>query len=224
MTENHRRDELDRVVGDRLAGIESPSSALGATSIDEVADLLHLADLLWDVAHGAPPLERDPVAAMLGLVPDSSRSLDGPSLKKALQASGLQVSSLARKLHARGWDVATRDVFNWQSRSTATVPPALIQAIAEVTGATAEKLTINQGAEPSHAALRAITSSEAFQSLAERWARLRGTTLNLGASALEARLAASVFRGDAPDEHRMMASLEALVSALESEIQDDGDR
>lgn len=222
MTDDSRQDEIDRLVADHLAGIESPSFASETARSAEVADLLHLADLLWDAAHGAPPLERDPVAAMLGLVPDSSRSLDGAALKRALQASGLKVSELAGRLHARGWDVATRDVFNWQSKSTTSVAPAMIQAIAEITGAAAEKLTVDQGADPSHASLRAVTSSKPFQALAERWARLRGTTLNLGASALEARLAASVFRGETPDEDRMIASLEALVSALESEANDDG--
>jgi len=34
----------------------------------EVQPLLGVAELLWEAGHGAPPLEDDPVAAMLGLV------------------------------------------------------------------------------------------------------------------------------------------------------------
>lgn len=37
---------------------------------DDIAALVDIADLLWLSARGAPPLEDDPVAAMLGLVPD----------------------------------------------------------------------------------------------------------------------------------------------------------
>jgi hypothetical protein len=32
------------------------------------AELVEIADLLWEMAHGAPPLEQDLVAVMLGLV------------------------------------------------------------------------------------------------------------------------------------------------------------
>ena len=41
-----------------------------------VARMLEIDDLVWETAHGAPPLESDPVAAMLGLVPDASFRLD----------------------------------------------------------------------------------------------------------------------------------------------------
>jgi hypothetical protein len=221
MTEHRWEEELARLIDEHVAGEPHNRNDLNEALATESVELLDIADLLWEAAHGAPPLERDPVAAMLGLVPDSARSLSGAALKRALQAAGLHVSTLAQKLSDRGWDVATHDVFNWQTRDDAAVPPALIQAIAEVTGVAPEKLTIDRGESPAHRALKSVTSSAEFQALAERWARLRGTTIDLGASALESRLAASVFRGSQPDEAQLLASLEALVAAIESETRSD---
>ena len=65
---------------------EDRDAALEAAA--EVQELLRIADLLWEEAHGAPPLEDDPVAAMLGLVPDASRSLDPRALNKVTKSSG----------------------------------------------------------------------------------------------------------------------------------------
>ncbi len=216
MTEDRREEELVMLVADHVGGIKRSQDDVDPALAPEAIELLDIADLLWEAAHGAPPLEQDPVAAMLGLVPDISRSLKEGALRQAIQAAGLKPSTLAQKLSDRGWEVSTRDVFNWQTRGDASVSPALIQAIAEVTGTAAEKLTVDRGEAPGHQALQSVTSSAAFKALAERWARLRGTTTSLGASALEARLAASVFRGKHPTEGQMIASLEELITALET--------
>ncbi len=224
MTEDRWEDALAQLVDAHVAGRPLSHDDLDEAHATESVELLDIADLLWEAAHGAPPLERDPVAAMLGLVPDRARSLDGAALKQALQTAGLQVSSLAQKLADRGWDATTRDVFNWQTRDIAAVPPALIQAVAEITGVAPANLTIDRGESPTHVALQSVTSSIKFHDLAERWARLRRTTIDLGASALESRLEASVFRGVEPNSAQMLASLEALISALESEkSSDEGD-
>lgn len=221
MTDDRWEDELAKLVDDHIAGIKRSRENLDPTTAPEAVELLDIADLLWEAAHGAPPLEHDPVAAMLGLVPDSAHSLNNAALKQALKGAGLKTSDLAEKLSERGWRVANRDVFNWQTRSDAIVPPALIQAIAEVTGTAADRLTVYRGQTPANEAFKSVTASPTFKSLAERWARIRGTTLSLGASALESQLATSVFRGSHPSEEQMLASLEALVEALESRSDED---
>jgi transcriptional regulator with XRE-family HTH domain len=220
MNDPRREDNLASLLDDHVTGADLQHRSVTA----EESELLDIADLLWEAEQGAPPLNQDPVAAMLGLVPDNRRSLDADALKKALQSAGVQVSELARRLGLRGWDVTTRDVFNWQTKSNASVPPALIQAISEILGKPADSLTVDLGESPNHRVVRSVTSSEAFQALAERWARLRHTTQALGASALESKLATSVYRGDDPDEAQMLASLEELVSALESETPGDEGR
>jgi hypothetical protein len=173
MNESRWEETLAELIDAHVAGRSHSHDDLGTGGEAEVVELLNVADLLWEAAHGAPPLERDPVAAMLGLVPDPSRSLDRESLQRVLQSAGVRISTLAQKLSQRGWEVATRDVFNWQTRDNAAVPPALIQAIAEIAGVSPEELTVDRGGTPSHVALKSVTSSAKFHELAERWARLR---------------------------------------------------
>lgn len=183
----------------------------------EIQELLRIADLLWEEAHGAPPLEDDPVAAMLGLVPDASRSLDPRALSKITKSAGIKASGLAQALTERGWDVSTRDVFNWQAKGSLEVSPALIQAIAEITGSTIDHLTVDRGSSQLSSELRAITQTARFKDLAARWAHLRNTSADLAASALTARLATTVHRGAQPDTDQMLNSLDALVTALEED-------
>jgi hypothetical protein len=54
-----------------------------------------------------PPLEADPLALALGLVPDPGRRLSGTRLKTARMKRRLQTSQLADLLAARGWDVSS---------------------------------------------------------------------------------------------------------------------
>ena len=139
MTEDRWEEELAKLVEDHVAGIKRSPAGLDPAQAHEAVELLDIADLLWEAAHGAPPLEQDPVAAMLGLVPDSSRSLSDRALKQAMQTAGLKPSALVEKLMDRGWEVATRDVFNWQRRGDYPCHLPLIQAIAEVIGTTPDK-------------------------------------------------------------------------------------
>jgi hypothetical protein len=113
--------------------------------------------------------------------------------------------------------VSTGDVFNWQTRGSQEVSPALIQAIAEITGSTIGSLTVDLGASPVSSELRAVTETPRFKELVVRWAQLRRTSPDLATSALTARLATSVHRGGQPDADRMLNLLEALVAALEED-------
>lgn len=180
-----------------------------------VAALTDVADLLWEKAHGAPPLSSDPVAAMLGLVPDPERTLNGKALTRARKNARLTTSQLAERLASRGWDVQTRDVFRWENRSTSDVAPALIEAIADETGTATERLITNTARNTEHEALTAVRQTSTFQKLVDRWAKLQGVSQALAASALESRMLATVHRGDHPDSDQLLQSLEALVSAME---------
>lgn len=209
-------DKVAELIDAHVRGEATDLGSLSEAEAQEASEALRVVDLLWDAAHGAPPLNEDPLAAALGLVPDPSRALGANQLRQALSASGVTVTSLASRLSARGWDVAPRDVFAWQAGNTSSVPPALIQAISEELRSEPDKLTADATESQKHSSVSSITSSPAFIDLARRWARLRGTSLSLAASALESRLTAAVFRGTTPDEDQMLASLEALVTAVES--------
>lgn len=184
----------------------------------EITELLDLADLIREAAHGAPVLENDPAAALLGLVPDAGYRLDGKKLSAARKREGSNVSQLATALAKRGWSVSAGDVFRWENRSAEDVSPALIRAIAESLGQDPDSLA--SAAEPGSTFISSLRGSPAFQALAERWARARNVTAGLAAATLESRTLATVHRGEAPDLDQALTALEQLVSTVEAQRQD----
>ena len=214
MNDHEKEASVDCAVDAALNGRREPMGVLPPKDQEEVRALLRVADLLWEEAHGAPPLREDPVAAMLGLVPDASRSLDPNGLRAALSSASLKVSDLARILSMRGWQVSTRDVFNWQSGRVTDVAPALIRAIADATNTAPERLTASTRNQP-EGALASIIALPRFRGLVERWARVAKTSPGLAESALESRLAAAVYRGSSPDGEHLLDTLEAVVEHFE---------
>lgn len=215
---NEDRDAaLEAAIDTHVKGRSPAHEKLEEDQRAEIQELLKVADLLWEEAHGAPPLEDDPVAALLGLVPDPSRSLDPRALIRITKSAGIKASALAQALTERGWKVSTRDVFNWQTKGSQEVSPALIQAITEIAGSTIDRLTVDLGASHLSSELRTITQTAKFRELVTRWAHLRSTSADLATSALTARLMTSVHRGVEPDTDQMLNSLEALVNALEQD-------
>lgn len=216
------KDERDEVLANllearagRVTGKDQP--VLSEEDRAEVESLIEVADLLWEAGHGgAPPLKSDPVAAMLGLIPDPLCALDPKALARARKNARLKPSELADRLVGRGWDVQVRDVFRWENQSTADVAPALIKAIAEETNTSVDRLTKSREATAEHEAIAAVTRSPGFERLVERWARIQGVSRALAASALESRMLATVHRGDRPDADQLMQSLDALVTTVES--------
>lgn len=185
----------------------------------EALELLAASDLVWEGAHGAPPLEQDPVAAILGVVPDPGFQLDAAALNRACKASHVKPTALAARLLARGWTVETSDVFRWQTRAAPEVPPALIRAIAEELRVDADHLVARSQKRPSalHAAAEDAAATSRFRDLVQRFARAQRISPGMAASALQSRMLATVHRGDVPDSQQMLSSLEALVDALEAD-------
>lgn len=200
----HREQMLARFDGDRR---------------DEVLKLLDAGDLVWEAAHTAPPLEKDPVAAMLGVIPDPNFQLDAKALARACQISRVKPTALAARLNSRGWNVDTSDVFRWQTRSAPDVPPALIKAIAEEVRIDPERLVARSQMQPSAlvGVAEDIVATPRFGDLVQRFAKVRRISAEMAESAMKARMLATVHRGDIPDKEQMLASLESLVAELETE-------
>jgi transcriptional regulator with XRE-family HTH domain len=212
--------ERDRLLA---AVLESPaernqlleSADLSASERTEFLALVETADAVWLAAHGAPALEDDPIAAMLGLVPDSQCRLSRGALASERKKQRLTVDDLANRLSRRGWDVSQRDVFQWETRSTEQVPPALVQAIAEILRTDVSRI-IDTGRAPAQDSLvTRLRGNETFRDLAQRWATIRRVSLEVALASLEQRALATVHRGSEPDVQQLLGSLEALVSALE---------
>lgn len=180
---------------------------------DEVAQLAALERELRQGISATPPLDRDPVAAMLGLIRDPHIPLSPRALKQVRQRAKLSVGDLAARLAARGWEVTLQDVFRWENQSAHDVSPALIDAIAVELGTAAQQLTANHQATGT---LVEAARSLRFHALATRLATALGTTSDLADSQLRGAAFATVHRGDQPDQQQWLDTLEAYVSAMEA--------
>lgn len=167
---------------DYLSGVRpEPPSLQGLTPAQqrEARASWKLLDAARQAAHDytPPPLDADPLALALGLVPDPGWRLSGPGLKRARMKRRLQASQLAGLLAARGWDVSTKTVFRWEMAST-EIAPALLAAVAEVLRVPAEELTAAAG-DHDHAAteIQAAVATPQFAGLARRWAKTSGQSL-----------------------------------------------
>ena len=212
-------DERDLLIAELIARPRDRERILRDAELNDderegISALSDTADLLWLSAHGAPQLADDPVAAMLGLVPDPECSLDSRALTNARKRVRLTVSDLAERLRERGWEFHQRDVFRWETRSAVDVAPAVIQAIADVLGQPVDSLIAapHSGARDQFAHVRRLPG---FQHLVDRWARIQNVSRAVAAAALETRMIATVHRGEPPDPEQLLHSLEALVTSIE---------
>ena len=185
----------------------------------DLAALLDTADALWLSAHGAPPLADDPVAALLGLIPDPECSLDPQSLKQARKRAGLTVSDLADRLRQRGWEVNKNDVFRWETRSATDVPPAVIEAISRILGWPVERMILTSPVINDQ--LADVRRQPAFSRLVDRWARMQRVSRDVAAAALETRLLSTVHRGQRPDAKQLLRLLEELIDSVEEKEVDE---
>ncbi|MBD8485863.1 hypothetical protein IFT79_09580 [Frigoribacterium sp. CFBP 8759] len=158
------------------------------------------------------PLEDDPTARLLGLVPDADIVLNRTAIKSARARSGLSVSDVAQRLTELGWDTRTSEVLQWELRGSADIVPARVTALAVVLNQPVEAITMPV---PEDARMSAVQSTEQFAGLVRRWAQLFDTTLRAAEVALTSRMATAVHRGEIPDPARTLKTMEALVDELE---------
>ncbi|KQV06692.1 hypothetical protein [Leifsonia sp. Root112D2] len=194
--------------------IEAALSGLARhESLDEdTRELLEVAELLR-LDNDVPPLEQDPVAAMLGLIVDPSVVLSSRAFTTARRNSGIAPSALAAKLRDRGWQVSAADVARWQSHAPTDLTPALLAAVADELHTELGTITDSAPARPDW--LIAATATGKFANLSTRWARLKSLSLPAASAILESRLLATVNRGDRPETDDLLETLDAFVSTLE---------
>ncbi len=227
MVNMDEQDRMSELVSERARNPRMP--APDDVTADEWAQVVRLAAVeaaLFDHAHGAPALEEDPVAAMLGLVPDANLSLDGAALKRARTKAALKVSEVARALTEEGWDITTAEVASWESHTGTVLAPVMLQSVAALVSTSVESITTDRtvapdsagavGGSASERAIDAVTATSAFQELTRRFAALQGLSRTVAASTLRSRALATVHRGDEPDAAQWLQTLEAFVTALET--------
>lgn len=218
-------DERERLLADLIEQPQQRARMLRDAQLSdqectEIVALIETADLLWLSAQGAPALEDDPVAAMLGLVPDDECRLDSAALAHARKRARLNVSELAARLRLRGWEFDKGDVFRWETRTARNVPPAVVQAIADILGTPVDRLILASASPSLPDYLAAVRGNPLFEQLVTRWAEARRVSRAVATAALESRMLATVHRGEHPDTEQLLRSLDALVAAVERADQD----
>lgn len=184
-----------------------------------VSRMLEVDDLMWEATHGAPPLQSDPVAAMLGLVPDASFRLDSTAFTQQCSRQRVKPTALAARLKERGWKVEAADVFRWQTSVASDVSPALIRVIGEELGISPDDLIAPPTTQPAvlDAMAERVTATKRFTDLVQRFALAKGISPSMANTMLRTRMLATVQRGAEPEVEQMLESLEVLVRTLESD-------
>lgn len=212
-------------VRERLVGeiIENPrererilrDAELSDRDREEIAGLVDMADGLWLSAQGAPEPADDPVAAMLGLLPDSECRLSPAALTRARKQARLSISDVAARLRQRGWEVEKSDVFRWETRTATDVPPSVVQAIADILGSPVDDLISAPSLASLPDQLDVVRMHPLFEQLVNRWAQTRRVSRAVAVATLESRMLATVHRGEHPDAEQLLRSLDALVASVE---------
>jgi len=200
--------ELERRAGRGDSAV--PTVPLSPDEQAEVNSLLDVADLLWESADaGAPPLEEDPTALMLGLVPAPSGTWTMAAFKQYRLRAGLKQSELATRLAERGWDVATKDVFAWETKSVTGLAPALVRAIADELGIEVELLMRRQQVAQD-TVIDQVSRTQWFIDLCQTWANSLEITFSSARTALLTQMSVTANRGSDLTEEQWRDVLEQL--------------
>jgi transcriptional regulator with XRE-family HTH domain len=187
---------------------------LDEQTAEQVRALCDLADLLWE-SNAAPALEDDPVAAMLGLIPDPHLTLAPAKLKSARTRQRLKVSEVSHRLKLRGWDVQTQQVAAWERRPDPSVSPALVEAIATVLSTDARTLTQPHQDAPVDQTIAKVLTSDRFAAIARRWSQMYRITYTAAESSLRSTMFATARRGEQLTTDQWFEVLEDLMEAKE---------
>lgn len=213
MNDEDFNDLLARLIEDpRNRSIVLRDAELEEAEASDLIGLLEASDALWLSDQGAPPLEDDPVAAMLGLIKNPLVALDSKALARHRKRARMTISELAARLKERGWEVQTGDIFRWENRSAPEVAPALIQAIASVLQTSSDHISVVQEGQDQFSVVRKTAQ---FQELLNRWMKALDLPRSTALAALESRMVTTVHRGEEPDPVQLLAALDILVSSVE---------
>ncbi|WP_404474198.1 hypothetical protein [Microbacterium aerolatum] len=212
MNEQQKAELLERLIEnpphrDRLlVGTE--------TTAEEQAELLALAsaaDAVRVANVPVPPLEEDPIAAMLGVAPSPGLALDPAQFKAARVRSNVSVTHLRDYLVSRGWDVTGPQIASWQSRSGIELSPAMLEDIGAALSASPDAFTVRH-AETTPTLFATLRATDWFETFVEQWRHMRNVARSVAEAQLLSRAAATVHRGEEPDVDQVRELLAHLVS------------
>jgi len=173
--------EFEEAIAARAAGLPTTDklSADDKELLDAIGPWLPilkdaLATSQEDATRDAPRLATidvdDPVASMLGLVPNRDMILDGRKLATARQAAKINLGQLVQRLVSRGWAATNAAAFAWE-QGRQNPAPAVINAIADELGLAPESLLASTNTvEP----LAELFNDERIAEFIEDWAQETG--------------------------------------------------
>ena len=226
---DHERDEqgsdpdstpIQRAIRARRHGHIPSDPALGPDDQQLVDDILPWLDALHEAAQQTilepqpdvePPAAAqvpvradDPVALLLGLVPDPAVVVNGRKLAAARKRARLDLGQLVDHLRARGWDVTTQQGLQWELGQP-QLPPALIAALAEELSVEDDALLAAPSTRREHTDL---FDNQRIQAFITDWAAEAGIEPDLLRERTSATLAGAAHR------NRTAGSIEALLDVL----------
>lgn len=193
---------IGRAVTAYLAGDPVPAHQLSA---EERALVLDVGPLLAGLRAprpaavqpprpAVPDLDQDPIAIALGLVADPNRRLHADRLRAARRRARLQVSELAQRLSARGWEITTKDVATWE-RADTVQPPALVDAIGQILH-TPPVTLMPTGSATRDTSLSRILDDDAIAQQLAAWAAEEGIEPAVLRQKVEEAMAGSAYRNE----------------------------
>lgn len=212
----------ERVVDDYLSylkGEQTTPPDLSALTVQEQRDVelrLTIVDSLWS-GNAAPALAEDPVAAMLGLLPDPHTMLDPARLKSLRKQRNIAASALAQRLTSRGWAATTADLVSWERNGNPAAPAALLHAIGQELGAPLSQFTRHAATISPDPVIETVKGSERFSAFVDRFASRFRMSLEDAASALGSTMLATARRGAPLTEDQWFEALDRLVGADDQE-------
>lgn len=211
-------DYLSYLIGDQT----DPPDLSGLTAQDrrDIELRLAIVDSLWSGAT-APALADDPVAAMLGLVPDPQTMLDPTRLRSSRIQKNITASVLAQRLTSRGWAVTTADLVSWERAGHPAASPALLSAIGQELGVPMSQFTRHAAMINQDPVIEAVKRSERFRALATRFATKLRMPFETAASALGSTMLATARRGAPLTEDQWFEALDRLVGTDDREEEPD---
>lgn len=128
-------DDLQQLVDDLAPWLDALRAA-AQEAADDVADSPSPDEIAQPTAE--PVRADDPVALMLGLVPEPNVAIDGHKLTSARKRARLDLKEMVERLRYRGWPIDMKEGLRWHTGLT-VLPPALIAALAN-------ELDVDEGA------------------------------------------------------------------------------
>jgi hypothetical protein len=157
MTENTSPgpDPVEELVDAYIRYLEGSSprpnlTGVNPTAAAEAADLFKLLDATWGSYVDLPPLEADPVAIALGLVPSpapKATTISGARLAAARQRKHLKASDVAKRLSDSGHTMNAKAVADLEGRAVTEVDGTFLTVLVSVLGCGVDDIAIGDQTE-----------------------------------------------------------------------------